>query len=167
MAPRHVSTSRPYAPSEDEFSQALHDVVAESRRQTVPGRSLGALIRWQYRGRWTGEACERLRDAGLQVLREVLDHSSTDSGPVMPPTTGVWLSTEEVAAITGTVSDTIARRLRTRAGRRDYGWPWWTGSRWQIPGPAVDPMQRAAYMAGLPNEEPAAHAANLPDWCER
>lgn len=159
--------SRPYDPSEDEFETTLHHIVEVSRPQPVPGRSLGAIIRWQYRGRWTDGACDRLREAGLRTLRETQTRDDIGSDLVALPVSGVWLTTEEVAVVTGTAPETIAKRLRTLTGRRDYGWPWWTGSRWRIPGPAVDPMQRAAYMASLPEAEPPAHVASLPDWCER
>lgn len=85
----------------------------------------------------------------------------------VPQTDMRWLSVEAAAALLHISPAVVKERLRTRAGRRSLGWAWWDGHRWLIPEPAVNPETRAGYMASLPGEEPSAHVAALPEWCER
>lgn len=143
-----------YQPSDDEIDEIATRFALKARSATSPGRSIGALIRWQYRSRWSDEACDRLLCRALELLDAGTHSTMVGRVPELPPIIGAWLTVEQVGEITGRTPQTIKRRLRLKEGRRDYGWPWWDGHRWMIPSVAVDPAQRAMYMAGLPQEEP-------------
>lgn len=147
--------------TEDKIAETAAELAREARAARSPGRSLGALIRWRCREQgWPDQVCSRLLELGLEQLGTPVDDGDASDPPLEPsPIAGRWLTVEEASALTNRSPATIKRRLHTREGRRDYGWPWWDGHRWQIPSPAVDPTMRAGYMATLPEEEPYAPPA--------
>lgn len=144
------------AARESIIAETAAELAQEARAAASPGRSLGALIRWRYRGRgWSEEACDRLFELGQAELASLMPSPPKGEGAGLPDTVaGRWLTVEEAAALLHRSPESIKGRLRNRDGRRDYGWPWWDGYRWLIPSPAVDPTERASYMATLPEEEP-------------
>ena len=129
-----------------------------------PEKSLSA-----FRRHRTCDGVEpRHLDEIIRLARDEL--TSIGQGSVQTEATAPnaeWYSVERTAHALRDSPTTIAGRLRSVAGRRSLGWPWWDGSRWKIPAPAIDPATRAAYMASIPLEEPPAHVAALPPWCER
>ena len=142
----------PHSPSDAEFEAALASLVESVADKRNVGRSVGAIIRWRYRSRWTREDCDRLqRETLIKVKQLNLSTGREERGPTI---SGEWLTVDQVARLTGRTAETVKRRLRTREGRRDLGWAWWDGYQWLIPSPAVDPTRRAGYMASLPEEEP-------------
>jgi hypothetical protein len=79
-----------------------------------------------------------------------------------PMPSGNWLSAEQTASMLRKTLRTIRGWLETNDGRRQLGWPWFDGSEWQIPEPALNPASRAEYMDRVPADEPHAHRASLP-----
>lgn len=158
--PTMSQSSADTTPDSQRTEDELVEIAVELARQAVsarsPGRSLGALVRWRYRNKdWSDAACDRLLELSFNELKALQRASKpASSEQSRPHMDGQWLTIEEAAELLHRSPETLKRRLRTREGRRDYGWPWWDGHRWQIPSPAVDPGARAAYMAGIPVEEP-------------
>lgn len=65
-----------------------------------------------------------------------------------------WLSVSAVARELGRPVHELEGMLRTEAGRRELGWPWYIGGVWRIPAVAIRADTRAVYMATLPEGEP-------------
>ncbi|CAN5848833.1 hypothetical protein BH23GEM5_BH23GEM5_27040 [soil metagenome] len=150
----------PVDPSIEELRAVARRLAIAASKATYPQKSLAA-----FRRHNTGVPH---LDA---VLTLTLDHLAEIEarGPLREEATpeGRWVGAEAAAAVLQERVATIKDRLRTQAGRRALGWAWWNGARWLIPESAINPGTRASYMATLPDIEPAAHAALLPDWCER
>jgi hypothetical protein len=142
--------------TDDEIGEIATALAREAQRAASPGRSLGALIRWRYRAQgWSDEACARLLSLGLAEIDSLeADARSAGESGVEAPIAGVWLTVDQTARILHRSTAAIKRRLRTREGRREYGWPWWDGHRWLIPSPAICPTMRPSYTLSMPDEEP-------------
>jgi hypothetical protein len=157
MRKERCESNRPTSLDENALREAAAALAEEARRARSPSKSLAALLRWRYRSAgYTEETCQTLLRLGLDLLLE--EAGATPSADVSPPSTpgDTWHTVEAAARVLHRSPDSIKRLLRTREGRRQYGWPWWDGHRWLIPGPAINPASRAAYFAAMPGEEPYA-----------
>lgn len=150
----------PVEPSTEQLRAVARRLAVAASKATYPKKSLAAF---------------RRHDTGVPhldaILTLALDELATIEarGQLREEATpdGRWLGPEAAAAVLQERVATLKDRLRTQEGRRALGWAWWNGARWLIPEPAINPGTRAIYMATLPDMEPAAHVALLPDWCER
>jgi hypothetical protein len=136
-------------------------VAAHARQARSPGRSVAAYCRHlRARGVGAERAAEIQAAVGAVLARDAA------TGPAHADARGAageWLTAEGAAHRLGMLPRTFLQRLALPRFRRLYGWPWWDGSRWYVPGPALDPAVAAAFRAGLPEREPFS---NLPAWCE-
>lgn len=142
---------------------ALHAIAAELAATALmaryPSKALASFER-HHRG------LRSLSDIMMLARQEVARAATAAPLPTHAPD-GRWLSIEATAALLRVQAKVIRDRLRTPLGRQSLGWAWWDGHRWLIPEPAVNPVTRASYMAGLPEQEPHTHVALLPLGCER
>jgi hypothetical protein len=109
-------------------------------------------------------------DAVLELVQdELASLKAREHGVTAAPVpTMRWLGVEATASLLPNTSvAAIKERLRSRQGRYSLGWAWWDGYRWLIPEPAINPATRAGYMGTIPEREPEAHVATLPDWAHQ
>lgn len=150
----------PINPSSQELHAVAHRLAVAASKATYPQKSLAAFRRHNTEVPHL-DAVLRL---ALDELAAIIARGHLPE-EVFP--TGRWLGPEAAATVLQERVATLKDRLRTPAGRRALGWAWWNGARWLIPEPAINPSTRATYMATLPDTEPPAHVALLPEWCER
>ncbi len=101
------------------------------------------------------------------MVVDLLEQPTLVPATNQPAVTGVWLNIAAAAGVLGLQRTTLTERLRQVRYRYMYGWPYWDGHAWSFSSAALDPASRAEFMARLPKQEPDAHVAMLPDWCER
>jgi hypothetical protein len=77
------------------------------------------------------------------------------------------LPTRAAAKLLGEAEDALHTRMALVAQRRLYGWPYWDGRHFRFPLLALRAETRPAYLAALPEREPAPIADTLPLWCSR
>ena len=147
-------------PSIDELRAVARRLALAASKATYPHKSLAAFRRHNSEV----PHLESILTLALDELAEIKARGQLRE-EIIPA--GRWLGPEAAAAVLQERVATLKDRLRTQAGRRALGWAWWNGARWLIPEPAINPGTRASYMATMPDMEPAAHLALLPDWCER
>lgn len=143
--------------------QPLADLVAERcGAERYPAKSVAAVFR---------HACGAAPSTTLSALRQLVDSAlATEERAdqaVRPARVEGFIGIAEAARRQGISVKVMADRLKEVKYRYLYGWPWWDGHQWWASPAAFDPMQRAVYMAALPETEPAAHVAMLPPWCAR
>ena len=150
----------PVDPSVEELRVVARHFAVAASKATYPQKSLAAFRRHNV----DAPHLDSILTLALGELAEI-EALGQLREEIIPA--GRWLGPEAAAAVLQERVATLKDRLRTQAGRRALGWAWWNGARWLIPEPAINPGTRASYMATLPDMEPAAHLALLPDWCER
>lgn len=138
------------------------ELVQRCSAEAYPKMSIAAVLR---HARKDAPACtvSLLAELVEAVQAEQEDTEPTASAPVVEGFVGLGEASRRLKVSPAKLKE----RLREVKFRRLYGWPWWDGHQWSFSPAALDPVDRAATMATLPYDEPAAYLALLPDWCER
>jgi hypothetical protein len=149
---------------ETQLHPIAHELAVAASRARYPAKSLASFQRHAVAAGLDSAVLKQLVLLANDEIRTGL-HTVPPESPA--PTTA-WLSVNAAAHALLISPRTLHNDwLRTVDGRRRLGWAWWDGRCWRIPEPAVNAATRAAYMAAIPQHEPAAHVASLPSWCER
>ena len=153
---RPLVTMDPLFPSRDPDPEALaaiaDSLVEEALKSSSPARSAAALIRHRYADRLNPSALHRLKAEVAVMLSNSLSRPPED--PTAKGVDAPWLTVKEAARCLRITAATLKQRLRSHDRRRELGWPWWDGHRWLIPGAALCPTRRAAFLCQIPPDEP-------------
>lgn len=101
------------------------------------------------------------------LVKEALERGSHTTPITTQLPSGSWLNVAEAARVLDVREKTLQDRLKDPAFRYLYGWPHWDGHQWRISSPAIAPGESVAHLDRLPQREPAAQVAMLPDWCTK
>ena len=154
----------PDDPTASDLQPLAEEIASRCRVEPYPRKSVAAVLR---------HARPALSETTAATLEEcvwsALDGAAKENveqkrkeGSSQP-----WPGLVTVSKARGISAEALAGQLRIVRYRRLYGWPWWDGHRWSFNPAIIDPMLCARYMADLPDDEPAAHVAMLPEWCLR
>jgi hypothetical protein len=138
------------------------ELVERCSAEAYPKMSIAAALRHARRD------TPRSTIALLSGLVEgLLAEQEENKEPAAAPAVEGFIGLGEASRRLKISAKSLKERLREVKFRRLYGWPWWDGHQWWFSPAALDPIQRAAYMAQLPFDEPATHQDMLPPWCQR
>lgn len=170
MSPNHRRSRLPHAialkelgarPSSDRRREVIERVARALVANSQPRKSLATTLRHARAAKVPGVIMDELRDRMLELLA-LKQEGAAAAVDVASPSLGEWCAPRDAAEHLRVPLGWITERLATEEGRRSLAWPWFDGARWRIPRAAVDANTRAAFLATLPPEEPAAHRATLP-----
>lgn len=152
----------PDDPTAADLQPLAIELVERCSAEAYPKMSIAAALR---------HARKAAPESTVSLLAELVDaiqaeQENTEPSPPAPVVEG-FLRLGEASRRLKVSAKMLKERLREVRFRRLYGWPWWDGHQWWFSPAALDPMERAANMASLPYDEPAAYLAMLPPWCER
>ena len=138
------------------------ELVQRCSAESYPRKSVSAFLR-HARPHVAEPAMSVFAGLAEAALEDEQEAPTSPAPAIAEPFLGIG----EAARRLNVSVKTMAERLREVRYRRLYGWPWWDGHQWSFSPAAVDPVARPGFMATLPENEPAAHVAMLPSWCER
>jgi hypothetical protein len=151
---------------DDTTTSDLHplatELVARCSAESYPKKSISAALRHAR-----AVAPESIILLLAELVEAVQAEQETAEQPAALPPVEAFVGLGEASRRLKVSAQVLKERLREVKFRRLYGWPWWDGHQWWFSAAALDPMQRAVHMATLPHDEPPAHVAMLPPWCER
>jgi hypothetical protein len=138
------------------------ELVERCSGEAYPKKSVAAALR---------HARKDARESTVSLLGELVEgllaEQQENNEPVAAPGVEGFIGLGEASRRLKISVRALKERLRDVKFRRLYGWPWWDAHQWWFSPAALDPIQRAAYMAQLPFDEPATYQAMLPPWCQR
>lgn len=145
-----------------ELEPLARELADRCSAESYPKKSIAAVLR-HARKVAPDTTVEAIRELAETALAEREGEEETNS----PPLAETFVGIGEAARRLQISVKTLADRLREVRYRRLYGWPWWDGHQWNFSPVALDTARRAAHAATLPWDEPAAHVALLPSWCQK
>jgi len=136
------------------LAEELVGIALEAR---YPRKSLASLLREASHHGVREPLVEEVGPVAREILEVKLRSAEAGSHGAR------WLTPSQAAVALGQTLRWVQDALDSPAGRRALGYPWFAGRRWKIPQEACDPATRASYLSALPDSEPEANLALLPN----
>ena len=153
----------PKRPTDEQLAPCVRAIIEYSNASRQPAMSAAALLRSQAKPLGLSKpAIERLRVVigdHFRTARRRQAREERANREYVSQSVAARLLGEDQADLLAKLIDPVQRRL--------YGWPYWSGATFMLPLLACRAATRAAFLATLPEIEPAAIAQTLPPWCRR